>query len=264
MSAVTAIGKNKIINVRSQDRAFGTPSNFGISLSQYNLNPSYCSWHQVSMPNGFYNINETSNDFTVTVYDASTGVFIVPLSIAQGNHTWTTLQTAFLAPLNTAVSSATGGTSTGSFFSISLDSLTNVITLSTAVSGWTFTISIRESLDWILGFRASQLPSLTRVTTCKGAAVLDLRQYSDVFVRSSLVSGNSLSARGSDSVLVVVQNTAPFGGTIFQRSPQPDIDLFPVSGQLSQVNFQLCDEYGHELPMDSNQDWSVSICLYFS
>lgn len=264
MSTVTAIGKNRIVQIKSADRSFGIPSNFGLSLSQYNLNPAYCSWHQISIPNGFFNVNSRSCTISVTAINPSSVAYTVTVSITTGNYSSTTLIPAVITALNAAINSITTGTSTASFLGGSVNSLTGFFTFQTAVAGWTFTINTTlASLDWILGYRAGQ-SGITGVVSATGAAILDLRAYPDIFIRSSLISGNSLSANGSDSVIAVVQNTALFSQTIFQRSPQPDIDLFPVSGQMSQVNFQLVDEFGHELNMDTNQDWSISICLYFN
>lgn len=264
MTDVTAIGLNKIITVKSSDRSYGTPSNFSINLASYNLNPTYCSWHQIALPNGYYNVNYNSNNLSVTVYDASNTPYVVPVSVPVGNYASSgtnSIITAVTNQLNPAISTATGGTSTGSFFTGTLSTLTGYFNLSTSVSGWSFTVNTSlGSLDWILGYRNTQ--SITKVTSATGAAILDLRSYPNVYIRSSLVSGNSISAKGSDSFLAVVQNTALFSQTIFQRSPESNIDLFPVSGQLSNVTFQLVDEHGLELPMDTNQDWEMSICLY--
>lgn len=263
MTDVTAIGLNKIVTVKSSDRSYGTISNFGINLASYNLNPTYCSWHQISIPNGYYNVNANSNNLNVTVYDASSTPYLVSISVPIGNYNSTTLNTAVVGALNSATSTATAGTSTGSFFTGTLSTLTGYYTLSTAVSGWSFTVQTAlASLDWILGYRSTQ--NLTRLTSATGASILDLRSYPSIYIRSSLVSGNAISAKGSDSLLAIVQNTALFGQTIFQRSPMPNIDLFPCSNQLSNVTFQLVDEHGMELPMDTNQEYEISICLYFT
>lgn len=268
MASVTAIGKNKIVNVRSADRSFGTPSNFGISLSQYNLNPQYCSWHQIALPNGFFNVNSTSCSLNVTMYNASATAYPIPITIATGNYsasgTTGNVITTVVNALNAAAYAA-NNLATTTFFTGTQDPVRGFFTLASSVVNWSFTINTAPaSLDWILGYRPSQQSALTLTSSATGAAILDLRSYPSIYIRSSLVSGNSVSAHGSDSVLAVVQNSAYFGQTIFQRSPQPDIDLFPVSGQLSQVNFQLVDEWGHELNMDTNQDWEIQIALFFT
>lgn len=265
MSDLTPIGKNKIITIRSQDRAYGIPSNFGISLAAYNLNPAYCSWHQVAIPNGFFNINYTSCNLVLIVYNASSTAYPLSVTIPQGNYTSSNFSSTVLAALNSAANTIPLAGTT--FFSLATNSLTGYATLAIAspgsFSGWSFSVnSTLGSLDWILGFRSSQ--TIVNVTSVVGAAILDLRQYPSIYIRSSLVSGNAISSNGSDSLLCIVQNTMPFGSTVFQRSPMPNIDLFPVSGQLSQITFQLVDEFGHELNMDTNQDYEISICLYFT
>lgn len=265
MSTVTAIGKNKIIQVKSSDRLYGIPSNFAISLSQYNLNPAYCSWHQVAIPNGFYNVNATSCTISITVYDASSTAWPVSVSIPQGNYSSTSITSVLVPALNTAIYNLTHSAGM-TFFAGSLNSTNGFYTLSTSVSAWTFTVSILGTLDYILGFRSSQTGSagITATISATGAAILDLRSYPNIYIRCSLVSGNVVSGHGSDSVLCCVQNTALFGQTIFQRSPMPDLDIFPVCDQLAQISFQLVDEWGNELTMNTNQDWEMSICLYFS
>lgn len=262
MSAVTTIGKNRIINIRSSDRIFGVPSNFGVNFGHHNLNPTYCSWHQVALPNGFYNVSARSNTFSVTIYDASSVAHPLTFTVTPGNYNSTSLNTAFLFNANAAAATISGAGS--SFFSGSINNLSGYYTLSSTVSLWSFTINTAlASLDWILGFRSIQQSSLTLATTATGAVILDLRSPPCVYIRCSLVSGNSISHAGSDSVICVVQNTALYSQTIFQRAPMPDIDLFSTTGQMGHLQFQLVDEYGYELNMDSNQDWEISIALFF-
>jgi hypothetical protein len=268
VGAHTAIGNNKIVCVRSGDRAYGTPSSFGLSLSQYNLNPTYCSWHQISLPNGFYNINNNSNVLSVTVYDASSVAHTFTTTIPTGNYTTSTLVGSFdntgtvttkgvlWNALNTNATSSAGAPA--NFFTLAVNPNSGFFTLSCSTSLWSFKINVLGSLDWILGYRNAGI----QTTSDTSDAILDLRSPPCIYIRSSLVAGNYLTAKGSDSVLAVVQNTALYSQTIFQRLPQAEIDTFTVSGQLSMVTFQLADEYGHELPMDSGQDWEISVHLY--
>lgn len=259
MTDVTPIASNRVVCIRSADRAFGIPSDFGISLSQYNLNPKYVCWHQINIPNGFYNVNSLDNSITYTVINASDVPFVITTTIPAGNYSTTTL----LNTLNTYMNAdaTTYASAPANFFSFTVSNLTGYFTLSRATASWKFSIDTSvEALEWILGYRSTQ--TISAVTTATGAAILDLRAVPVIFIRSSMVSGNYLSVRGIDSVLAVVQNTALFTQTIFQRLPSADIDLFPVSGHLSQVNFQLVDEWGRELNMDTNQEWEISVSLY--
>lgn len=259
MADVSAIGKNKIITVRSQDRSFGTASNFGISLNQYNLNPKYVCWHQISIPNGFFNVNALDTSISYSITNNISQTYTIVSTIPAGNYTTSTLLTA-LAVMN--ADATTYASAPSNFFTFTYNNNNGYFTISTATSGWTFSINTTPgALEWILGYRPGQA-SLTNVTSSTGGAILDLRSVPCIYIRSSLVAGNYLSARGSDSILAVVQNTSLFSQTIFQRSPHADIDLFPVSGHLSQVNFQLVDEWGRELTMDTHQDWEISVSLY--
>ncbi len=265
------IGKNKIVTVRSADRQSGTPSNFSINFSQFNLTGNYVSFHQVAMPNGFYNVNQRSNAMSVTVYSTSTnsttGVttttsYLVNITVAAGNYTATGtngILNACVSALNTQLV-AVNGAAPANFFTGTSNSLTGYATLSSNTTGWSFSINMIGSLEFILGFRNSQV--INKVTSATGLAIIDVRGPPSIHVRSSLVSGNYISNQGVDSVLCVVQNTALFTQTIFQRTPTADLDVFPVSGQISQIMFQLIDEYGNELTMDTNQDWEISIGLY--
>jgi hypothetical protein len=256
VGAHTAIGNNKIVCVRSGDRAYGTPSNFGLSLSQYNLNPTYCSWHQISLPNGFYNVNANSQTINMAIWNASGTMFQFQAAVPTGNYSSTTLLTALATPLNanaTAIAAAPPN-----FFTLDVNANSGYFTLSSSTTGWSFSVYGVGMLDWILGYRKSSI----RGTSAIGDTILDLRSPPCIYIRSSLVAGNYLTAKGSDSVLAVVQNTALYSQTIFQRLPQAEIDTFTVSGQLSMVTFQLADEYGHELTMDSGQDWEISVHLY--
>lgn len=260
--STSAIGKNKIITVKSSDRAYGTPSNFGINLGQYNLNPTYCSWHQITIPNGFFNVSSKSNTFQVTVYDSSSNAYPLAVSVTPGNYSTTTLLTNLTTALNNSLVAANGA-APANFFTLAVNNLTGFFTISCSTVNWDFTVNVAlASLDWILGFRASQASSVTLVTSATGAAILDLRAVPCIYIRSSLVSGNYLGVAGSESIIAVIQNTALFSQTIFQRSPSADLEIFPVTGQISQVSFQLVDEYGMELTMDTGQEWEISIGLY--
>lgn len=256
------IGKNKILTVRSSDRFNGTPSNFTMNFSQFNLQPVYASFHQVAMPNGFFNVNSWSNRMSVTVLNSTQVAYIVNITVPIGNYSSTGangLITAVVNALNAQLV-AVNGAAPAAFFTGTLNSNTGYFTLSSSTAGWTFFITPTNSLEFILGFRNYQ--PQTPITSITGAAILDLRGPPSIYIRSSIVSGNYLSHNGIDSVLCVVQNTSLFSQTIFQRSPTADLDVFPVSGQISQISFQLIDEYGHELTMDTNQDWEISIGLY--
>lgn len=263
MSSVSTIGKNKILTVRSEDRAYGSPSNFAINIGQFNLNPKYCSWHQVALPNGFFNINRNSNTLSITVYDSSSVAWVVTIGLTQGNYNTTNLATSVQSALNAQLKSVNAAAPT-SFFTVTIDGNNNYCTLSCSTSGWSFSVNANvASLDWILGFRSTQpSSSYTLVTSAKGNVICDLRNYPNIYIRSSIVGGNYVHAKGTDSVLCVVQNTALYGQTIFQRSPTADLDIFAVTGQLGQISFQLVDEYGNELPMDTNQEWEISLGLY--
>lgn len=266
----TVIGKNKILSIKSSDRSSGTPSNFTINLGQYNLNPTYCSFHQVAIPNGFFNVSKLSQFFKFTLYNGATPYGPYVINVTPGNYSASSvasnsLFTALTNAFNTALS---GGTIPASFFTQTLDPVTGFYTLSTSQTGWSFTVDTSlGSLDWILGFRkpvsgSAVLPSNNGAIT--GTVVLDLRAPPCLYIRSSLVSGNYLSAEGTESVLCIVQNSSAYTQTIFQRAPMPELDLFPVSGQISQVQFQITDEWGAELTMDSNQEWELSIGCYFN
>lgn len=281
MATVGAIGKNKVVVIKTADRAFGTPSNFGVNLASYNLKPAYVSYHQVAMPNGFYNITTSSNTLSMTLRNVTTPT---PLSVTipAGTYNATTLLSGntaqggtfvgLLASLNTAanVAAAVGPT----FFQMNAEPTTGYYTISKVPGNvnWTFEINLIQSLDWILGFRLSQAtnfvpgPYIANLgappTGGTGVVILDLRSPPNVYIRSSLVTGNYLSGAGSESILAIIQNAAVFGQTIFQKNPEPELDIFPLSGQVSQATFQLVDEYGHELKMDTNQDWELSIGFY--
>lgn len=262
MAANSTIGKNKIVTLRSQDRSWGTPSNFGLNLAQFNLNPKYVSYHQVAIPNGFYNVNSNSCNLQATVTDNNGTAWPIQASITPGNYNSTNLIPLVQTQLNSALVAVNSSANTA-FFTVSYNLLTGYVTLTSTpnATGWSFSINTQlQSLDWILGFRPSQ--SITTVTSAVGAASLDLRSYPVIHIRSSIVAGNYQSSRGSDSVLCTVQNTALFGQTIFQRSPTADLDVFPVSGQIGQLTIQLVDEWGTELTMNTNQDWEISIGLY--
>ncbi len=267
------IARNKIITIRSSDRLCSNdkPSNFTINFSQFNLQPTYCSFHQVALPNGFFNVNANSCAIKVTVTNSSGTPFIVQTSIPTGNYTSSGTNSVITATVNAlnAQLVAVNGTAPASFFTGTVNGTNGYFTLSSTTANWTFSISTIGSLEFILGYRASQaingsIPSIGTSTnqTAGGVVILDLRAPPSIYIRTNLVSGNYLSANGMDSVLCVVQNTALFSQTIFQRSPTQDLDVFPVAGQISQINFQLVDEYGHELNMDTNQDWEISIGLY--
>jgi hypothetical protein len=281
MATVGAIGKNKVVVIKTADRAFGTPSNFGVNLASYNLKPAYVSYHQIAMPNGFYNITTSSNIFTIRLWNPTPISFLVSAVIPTGNYNTTTLLSGntaqggtfigLIATLNAAVVTATtppaGGAAPGggSFFQGFADPLTGYFTLSKNSSidpadGWNFDIGVNQSLDWILGFRRPNIYNALKSAT--GTVILDLRSPPNIYIRSSLVTGNYLSGAGSESILAIIQNPSVFGQTIFQKNPEPELDIFPLSGQVSQATFQLVDEYGHELKMDTNQDWELSIGFY--
>lgn len=272
---VGQIGNAKILRVRSSDRSWGTPSNFGVNLGQFNLNARYCSWHQVALPNGFYNLNTASNTLVVTVYDSSTTPWMVSIGgslpstspgyLPPGWYTASSLIPAVQTALNASLK-AMNQAAPSNFFTVAWNGATGFVNISSNTAGWAFTINTSyASLDWILGFRSpptQPASQVTLVTSATGAVILDLRSYPNVYIRTSMVSGNYLNALGADSVICCVQNTATFGQTIFQRSPAADLDVFPICGQLSQVSFQLVDEYGNELKMDSNQEWEMNIGMY--
>lgn len=272
----TAIGKNKILTIKSSDRVGGIPSNFIVNFGQYNLNPTYCSFHQVAIPNGFFNVARNSCFLSLTIYDPGAVAYPFVISPGSGSGQFLpgnynagtgtgTIFTPLLTALNQAAANANSviATAGNSFFQYTY-STTGFFTLSTTsnYSTWSFSIDANVgSLDWILGYRPYQ-SGLSQVSSATGVVVIDLRAPPCIYIRCSLVGGNYLSAEGTQGVVCVVQNSAGYSQTIFQRSPQPDLDLFPVTGQITQIQFQLVDEWGHELNMDSGQDWEMSIGIY--
>lgn len=276
MSAPFTIGKNKILTIRSFDRVSGTPSNFVVNLSQFNLNPSYVSFHQVAIPNGFFNVNSQSNTLSLTAYNSvtttnsTTGAtsttvtpYAISVTVTPGNYTTGTgansLLVALLNQLNTALVAACP-TASSSVFSAVVNSYTGYVTLNVS-SGWMFQINPLQSLDWLIGYRPN-VQSFTQTNSFTGAAIMDLRSPPRIYIRCTLVAGNYLSPDGASSVLCTVQNTALFSQTVFQRAPTAELDIFAVSGAVAQVHIQLTDEWGQELTMDTNQDWELSVGFY--
>lgn len=283
---MTAIGKNRILSIKSADRLFGVPSNFSINLSQYNLNPTYVSFHQIALPNGFYNITSKYNTAVIQIYQHSgLGVLMnsqqISVTVPPGNYTYQTLLSGttgigayvgLIAQLNSAIKAAQGSSVSTTFFDPTLSGInpyTNQLVLAISATDatalWTFGVYGYPLLNNKLGFPADNgivpPPGYSTLTTITAPGIVDLRTPPNIYVRTSLVTGNYLTAGGPESVLAVIQNTAVFGQTIFQRT-LPDFEIFPVSARIGLVSFQLVDEYGQEVNMDSNQDYEITLAFF--
>lgn len=309
MADLGAIGKTRVLAIKSSDRIYGTPSNFAISLSQFNLDPTYVSYNQVALPNGFYNITSGSNSMTVGLWLTNVGFqAFATVTVPPGNYNSSTLFNGttgsvypawpgLLSSLNTAITAA-NPTISSAFFDTSLSGVsptTGYVTLQVAaawlppVKTFPYSFSIYTAaanstppqpvgLEQVLGFEgpsfgsgiiagtppAGAPPFVSNVngTFFTGTSCLDLRTAPSIYIRSSLVAGNYITGSGPESVLAIVQNFAIYGQTIFHRNTNPDVDVYPVAGRVGLVNFQLVNEYGVELNMDSGQEWELSLCFY--
>lgn len=269
-----AIGKTKVLVVRSADRVSGVPSNFTVNVGSFNTSPTYCSYHQVSLPNGFYNITSAYNTFSVDLYLTGTLTGTATATFTPGFYTTSTDTNGILNPTNGLIQKLNADSVSNSLgfpiFTGSIDPNTGLFNLAitSTYPNVAMIVKINGSLDYKMGFRGPQLTLPVRTFT--GTVTPDFRSPVNVYVRCSLVGGNYLktsppsnpSTGTADSVIVVVQNLATFGQTIFQRNGLPDHELFPVTGQVGQINFQLVNEYGRELTIDTGQDWSISLMMY--
>lgn len=256
------IGRNQILCVNSADRVYGTPTNFAVNVASYNLRPTYCSYHSIALPNGFYNI---PNNVSLTVaarWNGGGNTATLTVNAAAGYWNITTLMQFIVNTLNAQL------TPVGSFGN-SYSSTTGLVTLiaPTLYNGFNdfaFHLVAGGGLDTVLGFTAAQATN-TFISQITGLNFVDLRGAVNIYVRCSLVSGQYLTTSknaGTQSVLAVVQNLALFGQTIFQKIDNPQMDIFPVcSHGISQICFQLVDEYGTELVMNTGQDWTISLFL---
>lgn len=309
MADLGAIGKTRVLAIKSSDRLYGTPSNFAISLSQFNLDPTYVSYNQVALPNGFYNITSGSNSITVAISIVGAGVFgYTTVTVPPGNYNSATLFNGtsgsvypawpgLLSSLNTAITTLDPVISSA-FFDTNLSGIsptTGYVTLQVAAAWlppaktfpYSFSIYTAAAnstppqpvgLEQVLGFEGPSFgynifapavgttapPYVSNVngTFFTGTSCLDLRTAPSIYIRSSLVAGNYITGSGPESVLAIVQNFAIYGQTIFHRNTNPDVDVYPVAGRVGLVNFQLVNEYGVELNMDSGQEWELSLCFY--
>lgn len=275
MADLGAIGKTRVLAIKSSDRIYGVPSNFAISLSQFNLDPTYVSYNQVALPNGFYNITSSLNTYSQRLSGAQT--YTQTVTISPGNYNSTTLIAAFLAAVNSSTVNSNGYNDPNapwtsdaayslntSYFSASISATTGQFTMSDPTGtghGLAFVPLAINSLDTIL-FKNSVPTFVAYNQSYTGLQILDLRTAPSIYIRSSLVAGNYITGGGPESVLAIVQNFAIFGQTIFHRNTNPDVDVYPVAGRVGLVTFQLVNEYGVELNMDSGQEWELSLCFY--
>jgi len=249
---MTSIYYTRVI-LSSHQKISGENNNFTVELKEsYGLQQiSHIAVESASIPKLEYNINSRNN---ILMFKYGLGLMI-PLVFNPGQYDITTLLTTLKNKLDTSAG--------GIFFTVSQDSITRKITITS--SGQAFEFGSGSTIFGVLGF----VPGTTVIGNLSVTALRlpDLGGTLTAFVHSNaLANGSTLNASvGSISVLTSVDfSDVPFGSYgHFQTS---DIELskirFSQPRNLSVIDVKVRDIDGNLLTIDNSEVLVVIRCYY--
>lgn len=193
------------------------------------------------LPVSWYLINNTNNQFTITI-----GGVVTNYMFANGNYNATTFTTAFETMMGTS-------------WALAFNSITNKFTI--GYSGGQFTLSdTTNSIFTILGFSpANQYTSsgnnlLAPYSVCFGGLT-----KVNILSSSFNLANSDSKTKGQTSTICSVPVSTLQGGYIFYNNITNFKSIFR-NHELSSINIQIQDPYNNYIDFN-NIDWSLTLQL---
>ena len=254
------------IRISNKNRAYGTPSNFVMDLSNdTRLQRIKSCWIQsVSVPNVFYNIDSHNNKFIIN-YGGSD----VQIDVEPGFYSAAAIMSEIESQINTASAPET--------VVLTLDSITRKITFTfsdpTAQIFSTDTQPVNSTIAPYLGIITTSAAGLTTYTADE---IPDLSGENMVFLHSKDInlgnttistngSINSISTNRNVSAFCSVPVRVPFLGIIHYESEGSVIDHVNLVGarDMANIHIKLRSSDGRILHLGENHELIIVLkCFY--
>lgn len=256
----------RCVKLSSEDRLDPLNTNASdceIDVSKFGIQGEYIALASVSWAGSFsYNVNSKTNQFSITVVDNTAAEFPLTVTLPTGSFTATGTNgvvPALQNALNSQLLAQRAG-SPASFFTVSYNSLTNYVSISTSTPNWYFKIPDPKlnSLGWTMGLRQ---PVTTNQTSLQLHAGIDLRGVTSITLACSAVQNNFISPPyGEYGALGSLPATAaPFQTNYYEPY---NIVWFPcIPHALSTIRFRWLDDFNQVIPNDLGVSWVITLYI---
>ena len=194
--------------------------------------------------NTITNVRDTNNKVNVKTFTGTTGTSKV-VSIPAGNYTIDTFKTAFETSLAT----------TGNIFDVSLNTLSNTMTIASTSGAFAFQNVLNDAY-YEIGMNVSQLNATTASLTC--AETYDLSGLKTINVVSDSFGCNSSKKLNSNyNILCSIPVDDTYASMLY--SPESTNKISCDTKNLNMISTSIFDE--RMRPINDMRDWSMDIFI---